>query len=88
MNEADMLKPLKAAQIELDDGTIKDEYGIMKKLKSEIEKKYEVISLIGKGSYGCVSKALCIETGRKVALKIMKNTTVTEYEIIKLLREI
>ena len=75
-------------KVKVDDGETKDEYGIMKKLRTEISKKYDITSLIGKGSYGCVSKAICQQTGRKVALKIMKNTTVTEYEIIKLLREI
>ena len=44
--------------------------------------------MIGKGSYGCVSKAKCRFTGKLVALKVMKNQTKTEYEIIKLLREI
>ena len=75
-------------KMDISDEESKDEFGIMKKLKTEIVKKYELVSLIGKGSYGCVSKAVCLESGRKVALKIMKNTTVTEYEIIKLLREI
>ena len=60
----------------------------MKRLKTEICKKYEVLQILGKGSYGCVSKGKCLTTGRFVALKVMKNTTVTEYEIIKLLREI
>lgn len=53
-----------------------------------IAAKYQIISLIGKGSYGCVSKAICKKTGREVALKIMKKEAVKEYEIIKLLREI
>ena len=33
----------------------KDEYGITKKLRVAINKKYEVIEVIGNGSYGCVS---------------------------------
>jgi len=57
-------------------------------LKRRIEKRYELIKIIGKGSYGCVTKAKCKETGKLVALKVMKNQTKTEYEIIKLLREI
>jgi len=61
---------------------------MIKSLRKRIEKKYEVIKLIGKGSYGCVSKGKCKATGRFVALKVMKNQTKTEYEIIKLLREI
>jgi len=44
--------------------------------------------VLGKGSYGCVFKGSCIETGRDVALKIMVNQTGTEYDAIKVLREI
>jgi len=43
---------------------------------------------IGKGSYGFVVKAVHRASGKMVALKIMKNPVVTEYEIIKLLREL
>jgi serine/threonine protein kinase len=57
-------------------------------LRNAIDKKYKVIEMIGRGSYGCVSKAKEISTGRIVALKVMKNQTLTEYELIKLLREI
>jgi serine/threonine protein kinase len=46
------------------------------------------MQVIGKGSYGCVSKAKCLETGTIVALKVMQNKNSTEYEFIKLLREI
>ena len=44
--------------------------------------------MVGNGSYGCVSQGKCKSTGRTVALKIMKNQAVMEYEIIKLLREL
>lgn len=44
--------------------------------------------MVGNGSYGCVSQGKCKKTGRTVALKIMKNQAVMEYEIIKLLREL
>ena len=57
-------------------------------LRKTISKKYEILGYLGKGSYGCVSKARCKETGRLVALKTMKNSQLTEYELIKLLREI
>ena len=66
----------------------KDEYGITKKLRVAINKKYEVIEVIGNGSYGCVSQAKCKVTGKTVAMKIMKSEAVMEYEIIKLLREV
>lgn len=37
-----------------------------------VRKKYKVLSVIGKGSYGCVSKGICRKTGREVALKVMQ----------------
>ena len=57
-------------------------------LKDVVEKEYELNELIGNGSYGFVAKGMCKQTKRPVALKIMKNETKLEYEIIKLLREI
>ena len=59
-----------------------------KQLQKAVQKKYKIIQVIGKGSYGCVSKATCIDTGKNVALKVMINKNETEYEFIKLLREI
>ena len=44
--------------------------------------------MLGNGSYGVVSKAKCLKTGREFALKIMKNEPKMEYEVIKLLREV
>ena len=44
--------------------------------------------ILGKGSYGLVSKATCKRTGKIVAIKLMDNQTNTEYDSIKLLREI
>tara|TARA_B110000285_G_C15121405_1_gene617390 strand:- start:1538 stop:1666 length:129 start_codon:yes stop_codon:yes gene_type:complete len=37
------------------DESAKDEFGITHKLSSAINQKYEVLELIGNGSYGCVS---------------------------------
>ena len=34
---------------------VKDEFGITKKLRVAINKKYDVTEMIGNGSYGCVS---------------------------------
>jgi len=53
-----------------------------------IEKKYEIIKLIGKGSYGNVFKARCKETGVLVALKVMKTRDSCDYDLIKVIREI
>lgn len=40
-----------------------------------LKKKYEYKKLIGKGSYGAVTKATCRKTGRIVALKVMQQTS-------------
>lgn len=66
----------------------RDKYGMNKAMRDCVLKKYELKSIIGKGSYGCVTKAKCKRTGREVALKVMQQQSQTEYEIIKLLREI
>ena len=66
----------------------KDKFGATRALRHQIVKKYKILEILGKGSYGCVSKAKCLKTGRTVALKIMENQTNTEYDTIKLLREI
>ena len=47
-----------------------------------------MISVIGKGEYGCVSKGKCLKTGDLVAIKIVENHDNTEYDIIKVIREI
>ena len=66
----------------------KDEYGMSKQFFKQVNKKYEMIEVLGKGSYGQVSKAKCRKSGRIVAIKLMDNQTNTEYDSIKLLREI
>lgn len=50
----------------------RDKYGMNKLMRDCIVKKYELKSIIGKGSYGCVTKAKCRRTGREVALKVMQ----------------
>ncbi len=44
---------------------------MMPNMRKAIEEKYEIIQVIGKGSYGCVSKAKCKKTQREVALKVI-----------------
>lgn len=44
--------------------------------------------MIGKGSYGTVSKGICLATGRIIAVKILINQCKTEYNTLKILREI
>lgn len=65
-----------------------DEFGVRKALRTAINKRYTFMEVIGKGSYGYVSRASCKITGRDVALKILFNEPSTEYETIKVLREI
>jgi serine/threonine protein kinase len=44
-------------------------------IKEIIIQTYEILEVIGKGSYGCVSKAKVIKTGKIVALKIIQLET-------------
>ena len=58
------------------------------RMEKAVKKRYKILSIIGKGSYGCVSKGVCRANGKEVALKVMQQSSKTEYELIKLLREI
>jgi serine/threonine protein kinase len=60
----------------------------MQKLNVAIGKKYEILEMVGNGSYGTVMKAKDKKTEALVALKVMKSQPKMEYEIIKLLREL
>lgn len=66
----------------------KDPLGLLPSLRYAIEQQYELVEMIGNGSYGFVAKGKCKRTKELVAIKIMKNETKLEYEIIKLLREL
>lgn len=77
-----------AAQMAEEDPNKKDKFGATPRLRNLIDQKYELVSVLGKGSYGCVSKGRCKKTGRIVAVKIMENQTDTEYDTIKLVREL
>jgi hypothetical protein len=41
----------------IEDPTKKDKFGTTKALRIAISRQYEIIEVLGKGSYGCVSKA-------------------------------
>ncbi|KAL6175822.1 hypothetical protein ACLB2K_052461 [Fragaria x ananassa] len=45
----------------------------------EIEKKYDILEVVGEGSFGRVYKAVDRETGQTVALKEIKNPDPSEY---------
>jgi mitogen-activated protein kinase 1/3 len=49
---------------------------------------YEVIKLLGQGSYGAVASALHKPTGAKVAIKQMKGVFEDEIDCKRILREI
>lgn len=66
----------------------KDKFGARNALRSIIQSKYELIEVIGRGSYGCVSKAKCNKTGKLVAIKIFEKHQNSEYDTLKLVREI
>ena len=65
-----------------------DTSGISKDLRDTINQKYEIQQVIGRGSYGSVHRGVCRATGRPVALKTMVDQTKTEYDCVKMLREI
>lgn len=60
----------------------------MPKLVKMISQKYNILESIGKGSYGEVFKGVCLNSGRLVALKVLQRQCKTEYDTIKLVREI
>jgi len=62
--------------------------GVCKGLKDAISAKYEIFDIIGKGTFGFVTQGVCKATGRHVALKIMINQVKSEYDCIRLIREI
>lgn len=41
-----------------------DEHGISKSLRDAINFKYEILEQVEKGSYGCIKKGICRQTGR------------------------
>ena len=65
-----------------------DAFGATPALREHINLKYLLVGVVGRGSYGCVSKAVCKVTGRTVAVKVMVGQTNTEYDTIKILREV
>ena len=54
-------------------------------LQKAIIEKYEIVELLGKGSYGTVLKGVCKQTNRKVALKISTMKANREYDYMKIL---
>tara|TARA_B110000285_G_C14866387_1_gene487054 strand:+ start:89 stop:535 length:447 start_codon:yes stop_codon:yes gene_type:complete len=50
--------------------------------------KYEIIRILGKGSYGLVVEAKDKQTKQKVAIKYIPNYDECEYSCVKTLREI
>lgn len=84
-------KPIDSIDEETSSLKIKDEkdvFGAKNALRQQILTKYELINVIGKGAYGCVSKAKCINTGKFVAIKIFEKHDNSQYDTLKLVREI
>ena len=50
--------------------------------------KYKIIKLVGKGSYGCVYKAVDIKTSKEVAIKRMPNVFDDLVDGKRILREL
>lgn len=55
--------------------------------KAAIE-NYDLIDMIGEGSYGEVCEGKCKVTGERVAIKYVKNIYENEYDCVKILREV
>jgi serine/threonine protein kinase len=53
-----------------------------------IKKKYKLIEGLGKGSFGVVMKAYERSTGKKVAIKLIKDIDINAYALRKLVREV
>jgi mitogen-activated protein kinase 1/3 len=51
-------------------------------------KKYDIIRILGKGSYGLVVEAKDKQTKQKVAIKYIPDYNESEYSCVKTLREI
>lgn len=54
----------------------------------DVGSDYELIKLLGTGSYGAVASALYKPTGKKVAIKQMKGIFEDEVDCKRILREI
>ena len=50
--------------------------------------EYQLLAIIGKGSYGQVVKANNYETGETVAIKLIKGINKTEYSLTHVIREL
>ena len=49
---------------------------------------YDLLEIIGEGSYGKVVKAKCKVTKKFVAIKFISNVCKSEYDCVKVIREI
>lgn len=61
---------------------------LLSKVWDYIEKEYELESVIGKGSYGQVVQGRNRHNGQIVAIKLIKDVFSSEYDIMKVIREI
>ena len=77
-----------------ENGMIEDEkrlmqkMGISQKYFEAIKSKYKIKEEIGKGAYGSVYRGVCKISNRQVALKILNNRLNSEYDYVKVIREI
>jgi len=55
---------------------------------SELKSKYKIIKFLGKGSYGCVCKAINLKNNREVAIKKYLNIFRDQIDCKRILREI
>lgn len=66
----------------------KDFNGATISLRQAINRQYTVVEILGRGSFGLISRAKSKETGQEVALKVMTYSKQTDYDCTSILREI
>jgi serine/threonine protein kinase len=49
---------------------------------------YKLLGVLGEGSYGQVVKGMCRVSKQTVAIKFIKNICESEYDCVKVIREI
>ena len=60
----------------------------MDSIWAPVSQDYEIIDVLGEGSYGKVAEAKCRVTGETVAIKYINDLGDTDYDWVKVIREL